>query len=317
LTSRHPISPFILAKSFFATTTFVATLAVLLLASCKATKDVASEKEPLKNKSAGFLLKRYERNAFDFDWLGMKVDADMASLGETQSFKATIRMKRDSVIWISISPALGIEVFRLLITPDSLKYISKIPDNKYYYTGGFEALDAITKTGLDFGMLQDLLVGNAIGLEKDEGKFRSEIDDENYLLISKYKRKVKRAVGINDKDIEPEDSIAINPNDKRYLKAVEKVDEQDLIISRYWLEGGNFRLVKSLFNDLLHQRTIELHYSEFRQHGEQFYPEKGVMRISERSQTQELRFEIGRMATDKIYEFDFEIPEGYPRKVNP
>jgi hypothetical protein len=244
----------------------------------------------------------------------MKVSAEVLTLGETQSFKANIRMKKDSVIWISISPALGIEVLRVLITPDSVKYVSKIPENKHYYLGGFSVINEISKMDIDFATFQDILLGNAIGLEKDEGKFRSEVDENNYLLISKYKRKVKKAVGMDDKDIEPDDTIVVNMNDKRVQKAVKKSDENDLIISRYWLEPENFHLVRSLFYDIVNMRNVDIEYSDFKLEGEQYYPSNCRLNVKDARQTQEVRFEITKINTDKTYDFPFEIPEDFERK---
>ena len=283
------------------------------LYSCKSKKKVTTT-DPIRERSAGYLLKRYERNEFQYDWVGMKVSAEVLTLGETQSFKANIRMKKDSVIWISISPALGIEVLRVLITPDSVKYVSKIPENKHYYLGGFSVINEISKMDIDFATFQDILLGNAIGLEKDEGKFRSEVDENNYLLISKYKRKVKKAVGMDDKDIEPDDTIVVNMNDKRVQKAVKKSDENDLIISRYWLEPENFHLVRSLFYDIVNMRNVDIEYSDFKLEGEQYYPSNCRLNVKDARQTQEVRFEITKINTDKTYDFPFEIPEDFERK---
>lgn len=283
------------------------------LYSCKSKKEITTT-DPIRERSAGYLLKRYERNEFQYDWVGMKVSAEVLTLGETQSFKANIRMKKDSVIWISISPALGIEVLRVLITPDSVKYVSKIPENKHYYLGGFSVINEISKMDIDFATFQDILLGNAIGLEKDEGKFRSEVDENNYLLISKYKRKVKKAVGMDDKDIEPDDTIVVNMNDKRVQKAVKKSDENDLIISRYWLEPENFHLVRSLFYDIVNMRNVDIEYSDFKLEGEQYYPSNCRLNVKDARQTQEVRFEITKINTDKTYDFPFEIPEDFERK---
>jgi Domain of unknown function (DUF4292) len=285
----------------------------LVFTSCKSKKNI-TETEPLRERSAAFLLKRYERNEFQYDWVGMKISAEVLTLGETQSFKANIRMKKDSVIWISISPALGIEVLRVLITPDSVKYVSKIPENKHYYLGGFNVISEISKMDIDFATFQDILLGNAVGLEKDEGKFRSEVDENKYLLISKYKRKVKKAVGMDDKDLEPDDTIVVNMNDKRVQKAVKKSDESDLIISRYWLEPDNFHLVRSLFYDILNMRNVDIEYSDFKLEGEQYYPANCRLNVKDARQTQEIRFEITKINTDKSYDFPFEIPEDFERK---
>lgn len=309
------VTPFTTLIAFTKSIVLVA-IGALLLSACGNNKNTVETREPLKGRTSGFLLKRQERNEFNFDWVGMKVDASVKTLGETQDFKANIRMKKDSAIWISISPALGIEVLRVLVTPDSVKYLSKIPDNKYYYIGGFEGLSAAIKLDMDFRMLQDLLLGNAIGLDREEGKFRSEIDDYNYLLVSKYKRKVRRVVGIDDRRLQPEDTIVVNPNDPRYQRTMRRNEDEDLIITRYWLEPENFRLVKSIFNDLTNQRTVEINYSNFAQEELQFYPKECTIKTKTADSDQEINFEILRLATDKTYEFPFEIPEGMERKKN-
>jgi hypothetical protein len=223
-------------------------------------------------------------------------------------------MRRDSAIWVSITPALGIEMIRLMVTPDSLKYLSKIPDNKFYYTGAFEDINRLIGIGIDFDMLQDLLIGNALGLDKDEGKFRSEIDMDRYLLISKYKRKVRRVVGVDDRKLE-NDTIVVNPNDPRYKRTVRRMDEDEgLIVSRYWLEPEHFRLMKSVFNDLIRQRNMEVTYDEFKEDNGQFYPAKCRLQLNSLANNQELNFEITKISSGKAYDFPFEIPDDYEKR---
>jgi hypothetical protein len=285
----------------------------LMLFACGKQKNVVKEK-PVKNRSAGYLLKRYGENKYDFEWVGMKVDASFGTEEKSESFKATIRMRKDSVIWVSIVPALGIEMIRVKITPDSLKYLSKIPDNKFYYYGSFEDIGKLVGISFDFEMLQDLLVGNAIALEKDEQRFRSEVEGDDYLLISKYRRKVRRVVGVDDRKLEG-DTILVNPDDPRYRRTVRRTDDEDgLIISRYWLEPEAFRLVKSIFNDLIHQRTMEVQYEDFQPDGEQFYPAKCRLLMSSTMMRQEMLYEITKLSSGKVYEFPFDIPEDYARR---
>ena len=292
------------------------TLVVIVMSAmsaCRKPKEVVRE-TPVKNRTAGYLLKRYSENKYAFDWLGMKVDASFGTEDNSDNFKATIRMRKDSAIWVSIVPALGIEMIRVMITPDSLKYLSKIPENKFYYTGGFDEIGRLIGIDFDFEMLQDLLVGNAIGLEKDEQRFRSEIDDNDYLLISKYRRKVRRVVGVDDRKLEG-DTILVNPDDPRFRRTAKRTDEEDgLIISRYWLEPAGFRLVKSVFNDLLRQRTMEIGYEDFQPDGEQYYPAKCRLVMSSTQVRQEMRYEITKLSSGKPYEFPFDVPDDYVRR---
>jgi hypothetical protein len=296
----------------------IAMVVIVSFSSCRKSKNLTAVKEPLKDRPSGQILRQYEQNEFKFDWLGMKIDAETQNEGESLSFKATVRMRRDSAIWISLSPALGIEVFRVLITQDSVKYISRIPENKYYYLGGFQSLNELLGVEMDFPMLQDLLIGNAIGLDREEGRFRSEIDEDNYLLISRYKRKVRRVVGVDDRRLTPQDSISVNPDDPRFRRAVKRADDDELIISRYWLNGETFRLVRSLFDDLLRQRSVEVNYSDFQAADNgQFYPGDCRLKITSPGKQQDISFRITKIVTGKTYDFPFEIPEDFERKLSP
>jgi hypothetical protein len=291
---------------------FAFALMVFLLVACKSAERVPKEKA-VRNRTAGYVLKRNNEARFDYDWLGMKIDADFGTETETNGFKATIRMRKDSVIWVSITPLLGIEMIRVMITPDSLRYLSKIPENKFYYQGTFEDVNRLIGTAFDFEMLQQLLVGNAIGLERDERRFRSEIDGNDYLLISKYRRKVRRVIGVDDRKLES-DTISVNPDDPLFQKTVKKSDAEDLIVSRYWFEAENFRLIKSVFNDLLRQRTLEVSYSDFQTNEQQFYPSKCRLTIASPRGRQILNYEITKLSSGKAYDFPFEIPDDYARR---
>jgi hypothetical protein len=292
---------------------FVMSFLLVSAVGCKSGERVTRE-VAVKNRPAGFILKRYNEARFDYEWLGMKVDADFGTENESNSFKATIRMRKDSLIWVSITPALGIEMIRVMISPDSLKYLSKIPDNKFYYLGTFEDVNKLVGTSFDFEMLQQLLVGNAIGLEKDERRFRSEVDGDDYLLISKYRRMVRRVVGVDDRKLES-DTILVNPDDPRYQKTLRKSEDADgLIVSRYWFEAAQFRLVQSIFNDLLRQRTLEIDYEDFQPNNEQFYPAKCRLIISSPQAKQVLNYEITKLSSGKSYDFPFEIPDDYVRR---
>jgi hypothetical protein len=143
---------------------------------------------------------------------------------------------------------------------------------------------------------------------------RYKVDGDDYLLISKYRRKVRRVVGVDDRKLES-DTILVNPDDPRFQRTMRKSDDADeLIVSRYWFEAAQFRLVKSIFNDLLRQRTLEISYNDFHSSEEQFYPAKCRLTISNPQVKQVLNYEITKLASGKAYEFPFEIPVDYVRR---
>lgn len=287
---------------------------VFAIQACRRQETVETpikDEKDARHRSARFLLDQYQANKFDFDWLGMKLAAVYTEPESELSFNATIRMRKDSVIWVSVTPMLGIEVIRMLLTPDSLFFLSKAPGNEFIYRGPFSELCNLTQTQIEFDMLQDLFIGNALALETDERRFRSEEDGSQHLLISKYRRKVRRMVGVDDSDL-ANDTIYVDPNDPRYLKAIRKVDEDGLIISRYWLDPVHFRLEKSVFNDLLRSRTMEIEYSNFQFDGEQVYPTIGKLKLDNFITLREIQYEITRLSSGKPYDFPFEVSSNYP-----
>jgi hypothetical protein len=107
--------------------------------------------------------------------------------------KGQMRMQNDSVIWISLSLKLGIEVARVMITDDSVKFMNRT--NKTYFSESIESFrnSGVREFGnsgvLEFGnlgildFLQDLLVGNDVQLSKND-KFKVTIEDNSYKLTS-------------------------------------------------------------------------------------------------------------------------------------
>jgi hypothetical protein len=243
----------------------------------------------------------------------MKLDAEFSAGQESQSFKATVRMRRDSIIWVSIAPLMGIEMIRLVVTPDSLKYLSKIPDQKFYYSGGISELSEKTGADLSFDVIQNILCGNAFGLEDDDMKFRSETEAENYLLISKYKRKVRKVVGKDDRKLES-DSINVDFNDPRVSKKIMRLSDDAIVISRYWVNGETYRITKSVFDDIIHRRNFQIDYPSLEHSEKGWYPKQCIMKLNHEGKSLEVKYDVDRISIGKPYDFPFEISEDLIRR---
>src|SRR5918993_935414 len=83
-----------------------------------------------KADSVRFIRQIYttlDSNRIDFKTFSAKVKVDFEGKdGKKSDFNANIRLIKDSVMWISINALLGIEAFRVLITPDSVKVMNKV-----------------------------------------------------------------------------------------------------------------------------------------------------------------------------------------------
>jgi hypothetical protein len=89
----------------------------------------------------------------DFRFLSAKGKAQF----DQQGGNLNIRIRKDSVIWISAS-LIGLEGFRAYITQDSVQVLDKL--HREYYAGDYAYLSKRLNVPVTFDMLQALLLGN-------------------------------------------------------------------------------------------------------------------------------------------------------------
>jgi hypothetical protein len=284
------------------------------LAGCSNEKRLAKGK-PLRNLNANQVLTNFDAVEFQWDWIGMKINVAVDSPEGNQSFKANVRMAKDSAIWMSISPALGVEVARILLSPDSVQFFSKIPGNKFFYTGNYTALSDWADTPLEFQDVQAILGAQPMGLDKENGKYIARTDDKRYALLGKYKRQVKRVIGINDNALTPEDSLNIQLPTKRYERLRNRTDDEDLLIQRHWFDGLTFDPVQDQFNDLYNQRSLTLNRSEFEESENGRFPRAFDVLIQTMDGDMTLEWDISRIRFGRAYDFPFTIPENYEQRT--
>lgn len=96
-------------------------------------------------------------NNVTFRYLSAKGRAQLDVPGLKQTVNLNVRVRQDSVIWLSISVA-GFEAARAYITPDSVQVLNKL--QREYYAGNFSYLKQRFNVDVTFAQLQALLLGN-------------------------------------------------------------------------------------------------------------------------------------------------------------
>jgi hypothetical protein len=92
--------------------------------------------------------------------------------GSKLSSNLSLRIRKDSLIWASVVPALGIEVARLRITPDSVHLVNRL--NKTFFAGDYSLIREKFKVDVTFAMVQALLLGNYLPGEAGQDKVMTE-----------------------------------------------------------------------------------------------------------------------------------------------
>jgi len=104
---------------------------------------------------------RLAQRKIDYNTFTAKVNVDYRDASnKSHNVNATIRMQKDSAIWISANALLGIEALRALITRDSVKILDKL--NKVYSVRSMAYLQEVTDMPLDLSIMQNLIVGNPV-----------------------------------------------------------------------------------------------------------------------------------------------------------
>lgn len=157
------------------------TLIILtFLAACKSTK--VSDKN-INELSGRTIVKKNKEASFDQQSIKANMFIKYKGADDLPSITASLRMIKDSVIWINISK-LGFPVAKLIITPDEVKFYEKI--GKTSFQGDFEIIGNWLGTDFDFIKIQNVFLGEPLLNLKDE-KYVVTIVESNYELQSKKK----------------------------------------------------------------------------------------------------------------------------------
>lgn len=150
--------------------------------SCKSTKRLASGEADL-SLSTKQLLRAYEKQAPNFKTLQSKLRIAYTDGNIEQSNSVTFRMKKDEVIWMNSA----FSIIRAMITPDKVSFYNKL-DNTYF-EGNYQYLSDLLGTELNFNMVQNLLLGEAL-FELNDDAYSSTVMDETYVLQPKKQKEL-------------------------------------------------------------------------------------------------------------------------------
>jgi hypothetical protein len=282
-------------------------LALLPFAACKSGRPLPLMNRELPARSAEKLLERLVANSqVDVRYYSAKAGVELTLPDGGKSFKAQIRSVKDSAAWVSVVPALGIEVARVLLTADSLKLMDKLNDQ--YFVGDTTA--AKSKFGLQpsLSLFQQALLGLPIGLEPTE-KYRNDREDGQYVLTSKEKRRFVRAA----EDISPGDTLARDRDmgERRLERTLRRAEVKEAIVFRYWMEPDSFRLTRVQISDLARDQSADVRYEERSGPEGLNLPTRIRITLSEPGRQASGELELSRIELEGPLQLNFKIPEKY------
>jgi hypothetical protein len=264
------------------------TILLTLFSSCKIKKSItATRSEHIAKKSAKELETLLKKNEFKFESISAKFSTDLVLDSSQTSFNVTLRGRRDSALWFSITvPLIGIEAARAIVTKDSVKFIDRI--HSEYFKGDFNYINKLLHADLDFEMLQSLLIGNSVDFYDDDDRLHSATNDGRYLLSTIRKRKLRRVMQHNKELKDPAQSI--------------------------WLDPATFKIARILFNDFNQNRTFNADFDKFDKIDSSLFPFNIYYNIKAQKNV-DIKIEYSKVTINTPQTFPFSIPSKYERIV--
>jgi len=136
--------------------TLIIFLCFLVFSSCGLMKkNTVTENYFSSAENAKELIEKINSQNISPEWLSLNTKIKVDQNDKQTNLSAQIRVKKDSVIWVSIKAPLGIEVIRTVITPDSVYFMNRL--NKTYLIKPISHLNQVIKADISYSQLQDIL----------------------------------------------------------------------------------------------------------------------------------------------------------------
>ncbi len=263
-----------------------------VFSSCHTRKKISSSNaetfRPGDCRNTQSLLDSMKTHQFRYQTLSSKLDCEAKGDSMKGSFEVTLRMQKDSAIWMNVT-ALGgiIKVARLLITQDSVFIVNY--HNENYFKGDFSYINKMLQSDFDFDMVQSILIGNSVTFYEENEKLHSYSENGKCVLSTIRKRKLKRVVNRN--------------------RELTKTDSAQTI----WVDPLTQKIARILFNDFNTKRSFDASYSDFEPASNGMIVANKAKFLIKAEKNLMLEMVYKKINLNKQLEFPCIIPEGYIR----
>lgn len=280
---------------------FLITVLSAAFPACKTTYQVGSEK--VKKVSERKIIRNVIKNYLTYNTLSYRFNGEFSDSGKTTSFNGTIRIKKDSIIWVSLSVVLGIELARIQITKDSVYFMNKIKDE--YFIREIDYISNAFQVDVNFEILQSIIT-NQIFLYAEEDETINErrveeVDDEP-------DPGVYRKTFISDTD---SNQYVLKTYRKRKLKKHIKRNRPEIILQTYHVLPDIYKISNVNINELSEKRELDISYSEFSPIDSVMVPYNLLINIKDKQKFVSLNLEYSKINLNTDISFPFTIPEKY------
>ncbi len=287
---------------------------VLLLIglSCKTTKHVSQEipetknvQPKLKNYGIGKLLDSITSKYLVYQNLSIKFKLNVEFSQENHELEGILRIKKDSLIWISLTAPLGIEVARVMLSNDSVTFLNKL--KREYLSKPYTFFEHLLNIELSYNDIQSIFT-NQIFLF-------SETDEERNLAMNtnSSERDVIKKTFFRDKDSV---NYVLKTHRKHKIKRMMKKptkNENSFIVENIKIIPNLFKIQSVEIFDYIDNRYLFINYSNFDLINQTHFPTTIDFLVKDSTLTFFLKLQYNKITINQPFNYNFSIPYSYKK----
>ena len=210
----------------------------------------------------------------DYKTLYIKYAAHYTTSEQNLNFYGTIRIVKDSIMLLTLSPGFGIEIGRVLISKDSVKFYNNMQNS--YFKEDITYFQTNYGLAIDFNSIQAIVTNNTFAYP-------------NFRHFSEYEHK-------SDSSFNLLQNTVFNSQDDS------KID----ILHQFFVKNNN--LIDSLhITDNISKKKFDVKYNSFQKVGNNIFPDKLNCLLVDKGVTA-LNFNFNKIYIDKPLNIRFNIP---------
>ena len=273
-------------------------LVSVLMFSCRTAKQVVTEKDiPLMTEHK--LLKQIESNRLnDSTLFAKRIDVSFTDGENSDNFKASLKISRDSFMQISLTAPLGIEVARILLTQDSIKFVDVY--HKKYFLADYDYFNQRYDVSLTYDFLQNIFTNTFSDFT---------LLDESNLRTKRYKLD-RTEMGYKLWTVDKKNA---RKKLKKFYKQSGSERDEIILLQEILIDPTYFRPLSMSLKDLNEGVGISVRYENFVRFGEELFPEKMRFTLFSKKSNMDLNLKFQRMEFNVPVEPNFRILSKYKR----
>ncbi len=253
-------------------------IATLVLVTACGTKKLATPDTAYGEMAPAQLLRALEDNRDTWTSYSARLSFRYKEKGNRLPFTASVRLQRDSILWVSVSAAFGLEVARAQITPDRVLIVNRLKGT--YLDSDFESLKRKFGVPVTFNTLQTVFSGGLL-FNWDRGDMNSTADT-NYYILSNH----PPSGGM--------DTTALSN-----------------ILEKITIEIARLEIVEQEILDPEGGRYLRVENKDYKWINGRAWPIRLNVVVRDSVTDGQLQMRANKIETDIILSFPFEIPDGY------